>query len=133
AQGLMAIARKLDPAALGANELKEAERVLSGVASALRYEALRSNGLICVEGWDKSAPTTSGLPIEHPYRLKSGNGKADVTDPRAVIAFAIAALAKLAEKGWRVTVEAAGALFLPGQSLHVLIRPRPVSNDSKTG
>jgi hypothetical protein len=61
ARGLIAMARRLDPATLPANELNEAERVLSGVASALRYEALRTTGLICVEGWDKSAPSTSGL------------------------------------------------------------------------
>jgi len=134
AQGLMAMARRLDPAALGANELNKAERVLSGVASALRYEALRTTGLICVEGWDKSAPVTTGLPLEHTYRLKGhNNAKAYVTEPRALNAFAIAELAELAETGWRMTVEAAGALYLPGQSLHVLIRPRPVSSDSRTG
>src|SRR5262249_12357752 len=84
AQALMAMARRLDPAALGGNKLKEAERVPSGVAPALRYEALRSNGLICVEGWDKSAPATAGLPLEHTYRLKGHNNvKAYVTEPSA--------------------------------------------------
>jgi hypothetical protein len=41
--------------------------------------------------------------------------------PSALKAFEIAALADLTARGWRVTVEAAGALFLPGETLHIVI------------
>jgi hypothetical protein len=75
---------------------------------------------------DASGCVFSALPIEHPYRLKSGNGKTYVSEPRSLDMSAIGALTDLARKGWRVTVEAAGALFLPGETLHVVIRPRPV-------
>ena len=60
--------------------------------------------------------------MAHAYRLKDSNGrKAYVTEPHSLNALAIGALAELAEKGWQVTVEAAGALFLPGQSLRIVI------------
>jgi hypothetical protein len=128
AAGLVAVARRLDLAELEANELGEAERILSGIASAMHYERLRASGLTCVEGWDKSAPAKRGLPVDHPYRLRAPDGnKAYVTEPRTLGAQALVALADLTGLGWRVTVEAAGALRLPGQTLHVVIRPRPVS------
>jgi hypothetical protein len=128
AAGLVKMARRLDPAGLAANELGEAERILSGIASALEYERLRTSGLSCVEGWDQSAPVKRWLPVAQPYRLRAPDGyKAYVTEPRVLGARALAALAELASLGWGVTVEAAGALSLPGQTLHVVIRPRPVA------
>jgi len=72
----MRMGRYLDPAALGPIERSEVERVLSGLASALRFETLRNHGLTCVEGWDKSAPSGAGLPVEHTYgtALRRGSG-----------------------------------------------------------
>ena len=38
------------------------ERILSGMASALRYEDLRESGIACVAGWDRRAPCDPDLP-----------------------------------------------------------------------
>ena len=65
--------------------------------------------------------------MEHVYRLRDpGGNKAYVTEPRALTAFEISALADLAARGWRVTVEAAGALCLLGEALHIVVRPGPI-------
>ena len=41
---------------------EETERILSALASALRYEDLRESGIACVAGWDRRAPCDPDLP-----------------------------------------------------------------------
>jgi hypothetical protein len=119
---LLEVARRIDLARLEAHERGEAARVLSGIASALRYEDLRSSGLVCVDGWDKHSPDVPGLSPEHSYRLQTSNFKTYVSEPVVLQARSLAALAGLAEAGWSVAVDARGALRLPGESLRVVMR-----------
>jgi hypothetical protein len=93
--------------------------VLSGMASALHYQ-----------GPARERPDLRGrLGQERARECRAARGAclpAAGSGPRALNASEIAALADLPAKGWRVTVDAAGALCLPGETLHIVIRPRPV-------
>jgi hypothetical protein len=104
---------------------EEAARALSGLASALNYEKLRSDGWSLREGWDRCAPAMGGLPVVREYHLRNAvNRKIYVSEPKALTARAIHALEALALSGaWEVTV-AAAALSLPGEALKVSIWPR---------
>jgi hypothetical protein len=128
------MARRLDPAELAANELGESRAHLERHVQCASLPGLACERPACVEGWDKSAPASAGLPVEHGYRLRGpGGNRAYVTEPRALNAIEIGALADLSARGWRVTVEAAGALCLPGETLHIVIRPRPVFGGRRRG
>jgi hypothetical protein len=83
---------------------------------------------------EMSAPASAGLPVEHAYRLRGpGREQGYVTEPHTLSAFEIGALADVAARGWRVTVEAAGALCLPGEILHIVIRPQPTFGGRRRG
>jgi hypothetical protein len=75
-----------------------------------------------VAGWDRRAPRDPELPVVNEYQLRNGNAKAYVTKPRQLGEAEIRALVRLAQIGWDVTVRAAGALHLPGETLCVSIR-----------
>jgi hypothetical protein len=122
---LLQVARRIEPAGLGVPELTEAARVLGGIASALEYEKVRSNGWRLSEGWDSRAPKAAGLPIINEYSLHhSTNRRAYVSEPVSITPRGIHALENLVQSGrWEVTVGAA-SLHMPGHSVSITLRPR---------
>ena len=99
--------------------------MLGGLGSALNYEKLRADGWHLSEGWDTHAPKGPGLPQVREYQLRNAvNEKVNVTEPEMVSVRALEALAELARSGrWSVTI-GAESLYMPGQALHITIRPR---------
>jgi hypothetical protein len=124
AQALYRVAHGLEISGLQAAAREETARALSGLASALNYEKLRTDGWSLHEGWDRRAPAVSGLPVVREYHLRNAiNRKIYVSEPRELTAHAIHALEALAQNGaWEVTVTAT-ALSLPGEALAVSLRP----------
>lgn len=123
---------RIDASALGPEEREELGRVLSAALQAVRRKEQRANGITRRQGWDRGAPLsvegrfrrTGGpcdLLVDHPRREYLDGVKMYISEPYGYgfDAEALRRLAKVAEAGWTVRVDAESATHFPGRTVAV--------------